>query len=155
VEWFFSTDGDDAGGNSMRVTEMTNYLSNSPSFTYTSIPVNPYQAPQEAIQPGGFWTVFPNTTTYEVQYRNGHLVTAMASGTPADGFVLPKGLYYEVDVSTGTPTLVRQGVIDPGPDVSVQMPSVDLDINGNLGLGWMEASSTEFLSMWVGSVDPS
>ena len=43
VEWFVSTDGTDAGGNTIRVTKMTNYLSNSPSFTYTSLPVTPYQ----------------------------------------------------------------------------------------------------------------
>ena len=47
VEWFFSTDGNDTGGDTMRVTEMTNYFSNNPTFTYTSIPVTPYQAPVE------------------------------------------------------------------------------------------------------------
>ena len=93
-------------------------------------------------QPGGTWTTFPNTTTYSVQYLNGMLVTAMASGTAADGYTYPKGLYYEVNVSSGTPVLVTQGVIDPGPGVSVQMPSVAIDSKGNLGFTWMEASST-------------
>jgi hypothetical protein len=153
LEWFFSTDGNDVSGNSMRVTEMTNYLSNRPTFTYTSIPVAPYQAPATAVQPRGTWTTLPNTTTYEVQYRNGILVTAMASGIAADDFTYPKGLYYEVDVSSGTPVLVKQGVIDPGPGVSVQMPSVDIDSRGDLGFSWMEASSTEYLSMWIGSLD--
>jgi len=32
VEWFVSTDGTDAGGSSIRVTKMTNYLSSSPVF---------------------------------------------------------------------------------------------------------------------------
>jgi hypothetical protein len=32
------------------------------------------------------------------------------------------------------------------------MPSVDEDSNGNLGLTWMESSSSEYLSMWVGTV---
>ncbi len=153
VEWFVSTDGTDAGGNTIRVTALTNYLSNSPIFTYTSLPVTPYQAPFRADQPGGDVTVFPNTTTTQVQYRNGHLVTAMASGTAADGFVYPKGLYYQIDVSSGTPTLLQQGVIDPGMGVAVQMPSVDEDIHGNLGLSWIESSSSEYLSMWVGAVD--
>ncbi len=152
VEWFVSTDGSEAGGDTLRVTELTNYLSNSPSFTYTSLPVAPYQSAQRADQPGGDVTVFPNTTTTQVQYRNGHLVTAMASGTAADGFVYPKGLYYQIDVSSGTPALLQQGVIDPGAGVAVQMPSVDEDIHGNLGLTWMESSSSEFLSMWVGGV---
>ena len=77
----------------------------------------------------------------------------MASSTASDGFVYPKGLYYQVDVSGGTPTLLKQGVVDPGPGVAVQMPSVDEDSRGNLGLTWMESSSHEYLSMWVGTVD--
>jgi hypothetical protein len=76
VEWFVSTDGTDAGGNTIRVTKMTNYLSNSPSFTYTSLPVTPYRNTSQANQPGGSVTTFPNTTTAQVQYRKGHLVTA-------------------------------------------------------------------------------
>jgi hypothetical protein len=153
TEWFVSTDGNATGGNTMRVTEMTNYLSNSPTFTYASVPVAPYQAPTTADQPGGSWTLFPNTTSYEVQYRNGHLVTAMASGTAADGLTYPKGLYYQIDVSSGTPVLLQQGVIDPGPGVAVQMPSVAEDIHGNLGFTWMEGSKNEYISMWVGSLD--
>ncbi len=153
TEWFFSTDGNDVSGNTMRVTAMTNYFSTTPTYTYYSIPVTPYQAPAVADQPGGSWTTFPNTTTYSVQYLNGMLVTAMASGTAADGYTYPKGLYYEVNVASGTPVLVNQGVIDPGPGVSVQMPSVAMDRNGNLGFTWMEASSTEYLSMWIGSLD--
>jgi hypothetical protein len=37
VEWFVSTDGNDVSGTTIRVTKMTNYLSNSPNFTYTSL----------------------------------------------------------------------------------------------------------------------
>jgi hypothetical protein len=47
---------------------------------------------------------------------------------------------------------MKEGVIDPGPGVAVQMPSVDEDQQGNLGLTWMESSSTEYLSMWVGTI---
>jgi methionine-rich copper-binding protein CopC/protocatechuate 3,4-dioxygenase beta subunit len=155
VEWFVSTDGTDAGGNTIRVTELTNYLSNSPTYTLTSLPVAQYQQALTANQPGGTWTTFPNTTTTEVQYRDGKLVTAMASAIAVDGFTFPKGLYYEIDVSSGTPTLVLQGVIDPGSGVAVQMPSVALDTKGNLGFTWMEGSSSEYVSMWVGALDTS
>jgi hypothetical protein len=153
VEWFVSTDGTDSGGNTIRVTRMQNYLSSSPTFDYTSLPVTQYLQASYAQQPGGTVDVSPNTTMTQVQYRNGHLVTAMASGQVTDGFFYPKGLYYEIDVSGGTPTLLRQGQIDPGEGVAVQMPSVDEDARGNLGLTWMESSASEFLSMWVGSVD--
>jgi hypothetical protein len=153
TEWFVSTDGGDSGGSTIRVTEMTNYFSNSPIFTYTSLPVTTYFAPYRADQPGGFVTVFPNTTTYEVDYRNGKLATALASGQAADGYAYPKGLYYQVDVSSGSPFLLKQGVIDPGYGVAVQMPSVAQDIHGNLGFTWIESSSSEYLSMWVGTLD--
>src|SRR5579859_2858642 len=153
TEYFVSTDGTDAGGNTIRVTKMTKYLSNSPQFTYTSLPVTPYQSATTADQPGGpgSITTFPNTTTYQVHFRNGHLVTAMASALAGDGFVYPKGLYYQIGVSKKKVTLLQQGVIDPGAGVAVQMPSVDEDSNGNLGLSWMESSLSEFLTMWVGS----
>jgi hypothetical protein len=155
VEWFVSTDGTDAGGKTIRVTKMTNYLSNTPNFTYTSLPVTEYRYAGRADQPGGSVTTFPNTTTTQVHYYNGRLVTAMASATAADGFVYPKGLYYQIDVNgTGVvkPRLIKEGVIDPGQGVAVQMPSVVEDQQGNLGLTWMESSNTEYLSMWVGNL---
>jgi hypothetical protein len=152
VEWFVSTDGTDAGGNTIRVTKMTNYLSNTPNFTYTSLPVMQYKYAQKADQPGGNITTFPNTTTTQVHYHLGRLVTAMASATASDGFVYPKGLYYQINVNGGTPRLLKQGVIDPGPGVAVQMPSVVEDQQGNLGVTWMESSNSEYLSMWVGNL---
>ena len=77
----------------------------------------------------------------------------MASSIGRDNFVYPKGLFFQIDVTGTAPTLLQQGVIDPGPGVAVQMPSVDEDQSGNLGFTWMESSTTEFLSMWVGIVD--
>jgi hypothetical protein len=62
-------------------------------------------------------------------------------------------LVYQVDVSSGTPTLLQEVVIDPGAGVAVQMPSVDEDSKGNLGLNWMESSISEYLSMWVATID--
>ena len=152
VEWFVSTDGTDEGGNTIRVTRMTHYLSHTPNFTYTSLPVKEYRFAQNADQPGGTITTFPNTTTTQVHYDNGRLVTAMASSTAADGFVYPKGLYYQVNVNGKTPRLIKEGVIDPGLGVAVQMPSVVEDQQGNLGLTWVESSNAEYLSMWVGNV---
>jgi hypothetical protein len=153
TEWFVSTDGTDAGGNTIRVTKMTNYLSNSPTFTYTSLPVHPYTSATVADQPGGpgSVTTFPNTTTYVVQYHNKRLVTAMAS-TPGLVGGYPKGLWYEVWVGGGVPVLMQEGLIDPGQGVAVQMPSVEVDSVGNFGLTWIESSLTEFVSMWVGTV---
>jgi len=151
--WFVSTNGTDAGGTAMRVTKMTNVLTNSPTFTYTSLAVKKYRNATTADQPGGPGTVttFPNTTTSQVQYRNGHLLTAMASAQAKDGFVYPKGLFFQINVATGTPTLLKHGVIDPGKGVAVQMVTVDEDTKHHLGLTWIESSINEYLSMWIGS----
>jgi hypothetical protein len=154
VEWFVSTDGNDVSGTTMRVTQMTNFLSNSPNFIYTSLPVTAYRNASKADQPGGRITTFPNTTTTQVQFHNGHLVTAMASATATDGFLYPKGRIYQMDVSGGTPTLISEQLIDSGSGVAVQMPSVDEDSEGNLGLSWMESSTTEYLTMWVATLEP-
>ena len=153
VEWFVSTDGNDFSGTTIRVTQMTNYLSNSPNFTYTSLPVTAYRNATTADRPGGSITTFPNTTTTQVQFHNGRLVTAMASATATDGFVYPKGRIYQIDVSRGTPTLLAERLIDPGNGIAVQMPSVDQESQGNLGLTWMESSKTEHLTMWVATLD--
>jgi hypothetical protein len=153
VEWFVSTDDTDAGGDTIRVTEMTNYFSNTPNFTYTHLPVTPYHNAPRADQPGGSITTFPNTTTTQVQFHRGHLVTAMASGTPADGFTYPKALIFDVDVTGGMPVLSGEFVVDPGAGVAAQMPSVDMDQSDRLGVTWMESSRNEFLSMWVGTLD--
>jgi hypothetical protein len=147
VEYFVSTDGTDASGTTMRLTKMTNYLSNAPTFTYKSFPVNKYIQATTANQPGGTITVFPNTTTTQVHFRNGQLVTAMDSGTARDGFVYPKGLIYRITLSTSK---LEQFVIDPGAGVAVQMVSVDEDNLSHLAFTWMESSSNEYLSMWVG-----
>ena len=155
VEWFVSTDGTDAGGTTIRVTKMTDYLSDSPNFTYTSLPVTGYKRASRADQPGGSVTTFPNTTTTQVHFHKGHLVTAMASSTATDGFVYPKGLLYQIDVSGNTPILLNERLVDPGAGAAVQMPSVDEDSDGNLGLTWIESSNNEYLSMRVGTINSS
>jgi hypothetical protein len=148
TEYFVSTDGTDTGGNTIRVTQMKKYLSNTPTFIYKSLPVSQYQNAPRADQPGGSVTTMPNTTTTQVHFRNGHLLTAMASATAADGFVYPKVLVYKIYLP---PMNVSQYLIDPGLGVAAQLPSVDEDKQGHIAVTWMESSSTEFLSMWVGN----
>ena len=62
-----------------------------------------------------------NTTTQVFDY-SGTLVTAIPASTAADGYVDPKVHYYEINVSSGTPVLSLQGVIDPGPGCGGLLP---------------------------------
>jgi uncharacterized repeat protein (TIGR01451 family) len=156
TEWFISTDGSDTGGTTIRVTKMTNYLSNTPTFTYTSLPVQQYNAPaNSANQPGGTVTVFPNTTTTQVDFRNGLMVTTLGTADASDNYGFEHAHWYEVDVTSGTPVLAHEGVVPANAGVTDQMPSAALDLNGQIGMTWIQSSSSEYVSMYVGTVDPT
>jgi protocatechuate 3,4-dioxygenase beta subunit/methionine-rich copper-binding protein CopC len=157
--WFMAADGDPTYDgttpDTIRVTKMTNYLSNSPVYTDYAVTVDTYGPNNGAAdQPGGPGSVATNdVTATQVVELNGKLATAFSASTPADGFQTTKAHWYEVDVSGGTPVLVLQGVIDPGPGVATFFPSVAIDTRGNLGFTWMESSSSEYVSMWIGTRD--
>ena len=150
TEWFLSISS--GGGNTVRVTKMTNYFSANPTYKTWEVPVRPFSNFATADQPGAPGSVVDNDpTATAVQYHNKRLVTATWASTAADGFTYPKGHYYQIDVSTATPLLMTDGLIDPGPGVGVYMVSADRDDLGNFGVTWMESSLNEYVSMWVGT----
>ena len=154
VEWFVSIFF--GGGSTVRVTKMTNYLSNNPQYSVSELPVQPFAQFVPADQPGAPFSVADNDPTVtQVQYHKGRLVAATWASTAADGFVYPKGHYYQIDVNGNgvvKPRLMKEGVIDPGPGVAVYMATVDEDKQGNLGFTWMESSLSEYVSMWIGNL---
>src|SRR5262249_26695703 len=90
-----------------------------------------------------------DATVTQVDYRNGKLATTFNATSPADGYVAPKVAWYQVDVSSGTPMLVQQGFVDPGPRVDTYFGTIARADNGNLGLTYMESSLNENVSMYV------
>lgn len=153
--WFMAATGDPTFDgthpNTIRVTEMASVLSNAPVYTDDSVSVNTYGPNSgSANQPGGIGSVATgDVTTTQVDYLNGKLVTAFSAGTPADGFQTTKAHWYEVDISMGTPKLVQQGVVDPGPGVATFFPTATQDAAGDIGITYMESSSTEYVSAYV------
>ena len=140
--------------NVIRVTELTNPFT-SPVFTDYYVTVDTYGGYAASVdQPGGLGTVAANdNTTTQVFEYNGELVTAIPASTAADGYYYPKVHYYEFNVSSGTPALALQGVIDPGAGVAAFFPTVAMNpTTGDLGLTWMQSSASQFVSMWVGTV---
>jgi hypothetical protein len=153
TEWFMSIW--DFGGNTVRVTKMTNYLTPTPHYTTWELPVQPFGDFVNADQPGGAGSVVDNDPTATVVHIHNHqLVTATWASTATDGFLYPKGHYYQVDVHTGIPKLMTEGLIDPGPGVAVYMVAADQDKGNGFGLTWMESSLNEYVSMWVGTRPP-
>jgi sugar lactone lactonase YvrE len=140
-------------GHAARVVTLTNELSNNPTFVDTDIPVDPYGAPPPANQPGRSGSVATNDTTFShADWRmingQGMLVSAQNVSVPDDGRSTSRVRWYEF-ATTGTPSLVQQGTINPGPGVSTYYGAPALDINGDIGITYMESSSSEFVSMYV------
>jgi hypothetical protein len=140
-------------GSAARVVTLTNELSNNPSFSDQDIPVDPYGFPAPAGQPGAPFSAATNDTTFShAEWRmingQGMLVSAQNVGVPADGFTTSKVRWYEFNTD-GTPSLVQQGTIDPGQGVSTYYGAPALDINGDIGITYMESGPSEFVSMYV------
>ncbi len=140
-------------GSAARVVTLTNELSNNPTFVDTDIPVNPYGFPAAASQPGAPNSVATNDTTFShADWRmingQGMLVSAQNVSEPDDGFSTSRVRWYEFNTS-GTPSLVQEGTINPGPGVSTYYGAPALDKNGDIGISYMESSANEYVSMYV------
>jgi streptogramin lyase len=140
-------------GSAARVVTLTNELSNNPTFSDQDIPVNPYNFPNAASQPGLPFSVATNDTTFshaEWRMINGHgmLVSAQNVSEADDGFSTSRVRWYEFNTD-GTPSLVQQGTINPGPGVSTYYGAPALDVNGDIGISYMESSSSEYVSFYV------
>jgi uncharacterized repeat protein (TIGR01451 family) len=143
---------DEAGfgnGHAIRVFSGTNLLSNSPTFTSTDIGVNTYGEPVSAVQPGGSSVATNSAWEISADWRNNILATAHNATTPGDGGTTTHAIWYEVSTS-GTPSLMDQGVISSAVGVHSYMPSAAVNANGDIGITYMESSLSEFISMYVG-----
>jgi streptogramin lyase len=140
-------------GSAARIVTLTNELSNNPTFSDQNIPVDPYNFPAAASQPGLPFSVATNDTTFShADWRmingQGMLVSAQNVSEADDGFSTSRVRWYEFNTS-GTPSLVQQGTINPGPGVSTYYGAPALDVNGDIGISFMESSANEFVSFYV------
>jgi hypothetical protein len=140
--WFIQTNF--GGSTSLMVTRMNNVLSSTPTFTTVSVPVNSYLNAASGIQPNG--TIDPaDCRTLNVEWNNNYLAGAFISSAGTD----PAAAWIEINTRGSSPALVQQGVIHPGSGISTYMPAVAVDSSGDLGLTYMESSSSEYASMYV------
>ena len=132
--------------NTLRVTRMTNVLSASPTFVDFDVPVAPYAPAPFATQPGGklieadFQLLLLSTA-----WRDNRLVAVHT----ADGGDAARVRWYELDTAGATPALAQSGRIDQGPGVHTHYSAIDIAVNGDLGLMFLQSSPSEFLSVYV------
>jgi uncharacterized repeat protein (TIGR01451 family) len=124
----------------------TNVLSNTPMDAETDLTVPSYTTPNPAPQPNGSMATNDSRMLNAV-WRDNVLVADQNVGAGATA--ISHARWYQFDTSGSTPTLNQSGEIDPGNGIATYFPSIDIDVNGNFGMTFMESSSTEFVSMYV------
>jgi len=119
----------------------------TPTDTTVNLVVPAYQQPEDPPQMG----TTSRPVTFESRfwscvYRNGSLWATHHVGSTR---VLQR--WYEIDMgnwpTSGTPTVVQQGDIDPGPAVRTFFGSIWADANDNVGMVFARSSPSEFISM--------
>src|SRR5262249_4153067 len=103
-----------------------------------------YYAPPPAAHPGGTIDTF-ESFILNADWRGNQLVATHHVGSEG----LARVRWYEFDTSGGTPALIQSGEINQGADVYTYFPAIALADNGDIGLTFMESSTTEFLSMYI------
>ncbi len=132
------------GGNSIRLLRWDNPLT-SANFSQWDIPVASYGTPPDAPQGGGGTFTTNDARMLNAELRDGRLLATHAVGV--GGRALAR--WYEFDVSSVTPSLTQQGDVDPGPGKHTYFPSIAINPQGDIGITYMQSSSTEFVSMYV------
>jgi hypothetical protein len=139
--WFVETS--DYGGSSVDVVKMTNVDTASPSFTDYNLSVNGYSY-VSPTQPGGTIDA-GDTRTQNAEWNNNYLVGGYNSSSGSDA----AAAWLLVNTSGSSPTVSQQGVIHPGSGVSTYFGAVAVDSGGDLGMTYMESSSTEDPSVYI------
>jgi hypothetical protein len=137
----------ESGSNSVKIVQMTNYLSFAPTFQIYNEPVAPFGSPPNARDAGGGTVPLSTLGTrfYSAAEMYGQLVAAHTVGTGGLAHVR----WYQFDITGDSPVLVQSDEINPGLGVSTYFPAIDINVNGDLGMTYMESSSTEYVSMYV------
>ena len=126
--WFMASTGDPTYDgthpNTIRVTKMENILSDSPVYTDYAVGVNTYGPNSGAAdQPGG-----TGLGGHERRLDHAGRLPQRQPGNGLRGqhaggrIRTTKTHWYQVDVTSGTPTLVQEGLVDPGPGVADLLP---------------------------------
>jgi hypothetical protein len=132
------------GGDHIRVVQMTDVLSMTPTYVEYSIPVAAYQRPPVAVHPGGTIQTF-ESVILNADWRNGRLVATHHVGSGG----ITRARWYEFDTSGNTPSLTQSGEIDQGVGVYTYFEAIAVADNGDLGMTFMESSAKEFVTMYV------
>src|SRR5205823_14082289 len=134
------------GGSQVQVIRMGNVLTATPSYTVTPITVTSFGLPPSAPQLGSSDLIQTNDARIlNAAWRNNQLVAAQTVGTGG----VAHARWYAFDTSTSTPALSQSGEIAPGAGVYTYFPSVEIASGGDVGMTFMQSSTSQYMSMYV------
>jgi hypothetical protein len=135
-----------AAAHTIRIAKITNALSSMPIITWYAVSVPSFGSPPAATSAGNVKMDTGDTRILSVALRNGRLVTAHTVGLNS----VATAVVNEFNVSGSSPSLTQTITIAPGSGINTYYPSVDINSAGDLGVTYMESSSSEMVSMYVG-----
>jgi hypothetical protein len=145
----------DASGNPdgqhIDVVKMTNVLSSTPTFTTTTLAVNPYAQVVQPLQPDGSGvTPTLDSRVMKAAEQGGTLVAAHAVSNAAGNQDLVR--WYQIDLRGAAPVLHDQGDVGSGPNTYLYFPGIDINPAGDIGMSYIQSgtdSPDDFMSMYV------
>jgi hypothetical protein len=125
----------------------------SPSFTVTILTVASKFAPANPLQPNGTNLATSDSSIIpfiQKAAEYGNTIVADEVVSPKAGAAEDDARWYQIDVSSGTPTLADEGNVSAGPNTYILYPAIDINAKGLIGMSYMESGrSGPFLSVYV------
>jgi hypothetical protein len=148
--WFVA---DGLNNTTIRVVEDTNPLTN-PSFSVTTLTVASKSSPPLPVQPDGSVVTTGVVPFIMKAAESNNTIVACesvgASRTEDDA------RWYQIDVSSGTPTLADEGNVSAGNNTYIIFPAIDINADGQIGMAYMESGlNGPFLSVYATGRLPS
>jgi hypothetical protein len=135
-------------GTTVHVIRMDNVLAPIPTFTDTTIYVEPYAPVPLAAQPApGLPLDTLDTRMLKAEWRNGVLVATDNVGSLTDGAAHVR--WYAFDTTGPAPVLTQEQTLDPGPGLNTWCGSVAIAADGTIGMTYLQSATFQPLSMYV------
>src|SRR5262249_39426062 len=110
-------------GTAIDVVKMTNVLSNSATFTTTTLSVTAYSSTVPPLNPDG--TVITDNIDSRIDKAAERNNTIVASHSVSVSSTQDAAQWYRINVTGGTPVLADQGRVSAGNNTYLYYPSID------------------------------
>jgi hypothetical protein len=148
------------GTTTVRLHAITNPLNSSyaRTTTFVTVPAYAMNVP-DAPQLGSSTLIAANDTRIiNAVWENGSLYAAHTFENTINGQDKATARWYQISTGnwpSGTPSLTHWGNIDPGIGIATDYPSIAVDANGTIAIGYAESSASMYASAYYTTITTS